>query len=47
MVAENAVDPGIPGGKEGIVKFFSQVWDSFSDSHATILDMVAEGDKVV
>lgn len=47
LFAENAVDPGLPGGKEGIVRFFNEGWDAFPDSQLTILDMVAEGDKVV
>lgn len=47
LFAENAVDPGLPGGKEGIVRFFSENWNAFPDTHLTPLDVVAEGDKVV
>jgi steroid delta-isomerase-like uncharacterized protein len=44
---EHAVMPGMPSGIEAVRAFFSMLFAGFPDARATILDMIAEGDKVV
>src|SRR5579859_6063290 len=44
---EHESAPGIPAGIEGVRMFFSMQMAAFPDLHATILDQIAEGDKVV
>jgi steroid delta-isomerase-like uncharacterized protein len=39
--------PGLPSGVEAARAFFSMLWTSFPDVKTTILDTIAEGDKVV
>ena len=39
--------PGIPGGREGVKQLTTMLRSAFPDYHATIDDIVAEGDKVV
>jgi predicted ester cyclase len=44
---EHAVMPGMPSGIEAVRAFFSMLFAGFPDARAIILDMIAEGDKVV
>jgi steroid delta-isomerase-like uncharacterized protein len=44
---EHAVYPGMPSGVEAVRTFFSMVFAGFPDVQTTILDTIAEGDKVV
>jgi predicted ester cyclase len=44
---EHAVMPGMPAGAEAARMFFSMLFAGFPDVQTTILDMLAEGDKVV
>ena len=50
-LAPNAVDhlipPGMPNGPEGSKQFIGMYLGAFPDLHATIDDMLADGDKVV
>ena len=39
--------PGMPQGVEAVRTFFSMLWAGFPDVKTTILDTIAEGDKVV
>jgi len=39
--------PGIPSGREGVIQLTSMLRSAFPDFHATIGDIIAEGDKVV
>jgi len=43
---EHSSAPGIPEGIEGVRMFFSMMMAAFPDFHGTILDQIAEGDKV-
>jgi len=43
---EHSSWPGIPGGIEGVRMFFSMRFAAFPDMHGTILDQLADGDKV-
>ena len=51
IVAEDAVDhsavPGTAQGREGVKQMISMYQNAFSDFHATLEDLIAEGDKVV
>lgn len=44
---DHAVRPGMPPGIEGTRLFFNMLFTAFPDLHATIQDIIAEGDKVV
>ena len=44
---EHSALPGMPAGVEAVRAFFSMLFAGFPDAHATILDTIAEGDKVV
>jgi len=44
---EHSALPGMPAGAEAVRAYFSMLFAGFPDVHATILDMIAEGDKVV
>ena len=44
---EHAVMPGMPAGAEAVRMFFSMLLAGFPDVQTTILDTLAEGDKVV
>ena len=44
---EHAVMPGMPSGAEAVRTFFSMLFAGFPDVQTTILDTIAEGDKVV
>ena len=44
---EHAVYPGMPSGVEAVRAFFSMLFAGFPDVQTTILDTIAEGDKVV
>lgn len=39
--------PGLPPGPEGVVQFFAMARTAMPDLHATIEDLIAEGDRVV
>jgi predicted SnoaL-like aldol condensation-catalyzing enzyme len=41
------VPPGMPPGPEGAIAYVAGALKKFPDMHVEILDMVAEGDKVV
>lgn len=43
---EHSSMPGLPGGIEGVRMFFSMLIAAFPDFHGTILDQLADGDKV-
>jgi len=51
LLAPDMVDhsrpPGIAPGAEGVRQQFAGFWGAFPDFRATILDQIAEGDKVV
>ena len=44
---EHAAYPGMPSGVEAVRAFFSMLFAGFPDVQTTILDTIAEGDKVV
>ena len=44
---DHSVRPGMPQGTEGARLFFNMLFTAFPDLHATIEDIIAEGDKVV
>jgi steroid delta-isomerase-like uncharacterized protein len=44
---EHAAYPGMPAGVEAVRAFFSMLFAGFPDAQTTILDTIAEGDKVV
>lgn len=44
---EHAAVPGMPRGVEAVRAYFSMLFAGFPDARATILDLIAEGDKVV
>ena len=44
---EHSALPGMPAGAGAVRAFFSTLFAGFPDAHATILDTIAEGDKVV
>jgi len=44
---EHSAAPGMPTGVEAVRAYFSMLFAGFPDVHATILDLIAEGDKVV
>ena len=44
---EHTVMPGMPAGAEAVRMFFSMLLAGFPDVQTTILDTLAEGDKVV
>ncbi len=44
---EHAAYPGMPSGVEAVRAFFSMLFVGFPDAQTTILDTIAEGDKVV
>jgi predicted ester cyclase len=44
---EHSVYPGMPAGVESVRVFFSMLFAGFPDVHTTLLDTIAEGDKVV
>ena len=44
---EHSAVPGMPPGVEAVRAYFSMLFAGFPDVHATILDTIAEGDKVV
>ena len=44
---EHSALPGMPSGVEAVRAYFSMLFAGFPDVHATILDTIAEGDKVV
>ena len=39
--------PGVPSGPEGTKQFAAMLRSAFPDLHATVDDVIAEGDKVV
>jgi len=47
FVDHNPPGPGVPPGPEGVKQGLGMFRAAFSDFHATIEDMIAEGDKVV
>src|SRR5437764_13443655 len=51
VTAENYVDhtaaPGMPPGREGEKQWFLMLRAAFPDGHATLDDLIAEGDKRV
>ena len=44
---DHAVRPGMPPGIAGTRLFFTMMFTAFPDLHASIQDIIAEGDKVV
>jgi steroid delta-isomerase-like uncharacterized protein len=44
---DHQLQPGMPSGRDGVRAFVSAFRTAFPDLHYTILDTVAEGDKVV
>jgi predicted ester cyclase len=44
---EHSAAPGMPTGVEAVRAYFSMLFAGFPDARATILDLIAEGDKVV
>jgi steroid delta-isomerase-like uncharacterized protein len=44
---DHQTPPGMPAGRDGIRAFISGFRSAFPDLHYTILDTIAEGDKVV
>jgi predicted ester cyclase len=44
---DHAVRPGMPSGSAGTRLLFNMLFTAFPDLHATIEDIIAEGDKVV
>ena len=44
---DHAASPGMPSGVQGTRMFFDMLFHAFPDLHATIEDLVAEGDRVV
>ena len=44
---EHSALPGMPSGVEAVRAYFSMLFAGFPDVQATILDTIAEGDKVV
>ena len=46
-MVDPAAPPGMPGGIEGFQQVFSMYLTAFPDTHFTIEDLIAEGDKVV
>lgn len=44
---DHAVSPGMPPGIAGTRLLFNMIFAAFPDLHATIEDIIAEGDKVV
>ena len=47
FVEHEELPPGIPRGREGVKQLTATLRSAFPDFHATIDDIVAEGDKVV
>jgi steroid delta-isomerase-like uncharacterized protein len=47
QMVDHAAPPGIPAGIEGQRQVFSMYTTAFPDTHFTVEDMIAEGDKVV
>ena len=47
QVVDHALPPGMPAGIEGQKQVFSMYTTAFPDTHFTVEDMIAEGDKVV
>lgn len=43
---DHAASPDQPPGPEGLKQFFAMMDSGFPDFHATVEDMLAEGDKV-
>ncbi len=46
-MVDHAVPPGLPAGIEGQRQVLSMYSAAFPDTHFTVEDMIAEGDKVV
>ena len=44
---EHAAWPGMPAGIEAVRAYFSMLFAGFPDVHATILELIADEDKVV
>jgi len=44
---ERSAMPGMPTGPESVRAWFTELFAGFPDHRATILDLIAEGDKVV
>jgi Predicted ester cyclase len=44
---DHALPPGVPPNREGVKTFFAMLRGAFPDLHATVDDVIAEGDKVV
>ena len=47
FVEHEELPPGIPSGPEGVIQLTAMLRSAFPDFHATIDDIIAEGDKVV
>jgi predicted ester cyclase len=47
QMVDHAAPPGVPAGIEGQRHVFSMYSTAFPDTHFTVEDMIAEGDKVV
>lgn len=47
QMVDHAAPPGLPGGIEGQRQVASMYLTAFPDTHFTVEDMIAEGDKVV
>ncbi|UCG69835.1 MAG: ester cyclase, partial [Thermoplasmata archaeon] len=47
FVDHNPPDPNIPKGVEGLKQTFTMFRSAFPDFHATVEDMISEGDRVV
>jgi len=47
FIEHNDLPPGLPSGREGVKAMLTMLHGAFPDFHATIDDIVAEGDRVV
>jgi len=46
-MVDHTLPPGMPAGMEGQRQVFSMYTTAFPDTHFTVGDMIAEGDRVV
>jgi len=47
QLVDHTLPPGMPAGMEGQRQVFSMYTTAFPDTHFTVEDMIAEGDRVV
>ena len=47
FIEHNVLPPGLPSGREGVKAMMTMLHGAFPDFHATVDDIVAEGDRVV